>query len=236
MHFLLFSPSSYLPLLTTHNSLFMQGKPAHLQLRGSVPEPARPRVECLLCSRDLLFPSPDEHRSSSSSEDELPATKGKKNVMWYFQLRAVYRALKADRGHMKGFMLPLTPVSQHHSANENRCFCAIAQAPGQDHSWWIASFHHFTLANSLVLMHMLACANVSSKKSPEMGTNPGSDQKVVVSCEQSLWGSKWFVLLCVRQRVLPKVVAALLIFYHWLCYTHSPSRGFIQSNSLWIIV
>lgn len=140
--------------------------------------------------------------------------------------------MKADRGHMKGFMSPLTPVSQHHSANENRCFCAIAQAPGQDHSWWIASFHHFTLANSLVLMHMLACANVSSKKSPEMGTNPGSDQKVVVSCEQSLWGSKWFVLLCLRQRVLPKVVAALLIFYHWLCYMHSPSRGFIQSNSL----
>lgn len=95
MHFLLFSPSSYLPLLTTHNSLFMQGKPAHLQLRGSVPEPARPRVECLLCSRDLLFPSPDEHRSSSSSEDELPATKGKKKCYVIFSAKSCLQSFES---------------------------------------------------------------------------------------------------------------------------------------------
>lgn len=78
MHFLLFLTSSYLPMLTTHNSLFMQGEPARLDLGGSAPELAQPQVELLLCSRELLFPSPDEHRGSSSSEDELCATKGKK--------------------------------------------------------------------------------------------------------------------------------------------------------------
>lgn len=105
-------------------------------------------------------------------------------------------------------MSPLTPVSQHPSANENRCLCAIAQAPGQHHSWWAASFLYFSLANPLVLMHILACAKMHSKTSPAMGTNLGSDQKVVVSCEQSFWGSKGSVLLCLRQCVLPEVVAA----------------------------
>jgi len=28
---------------------------------------------------------------------------------------------------------------------------------------------------------------------------------MAVSCEQSLWGSKWFVLICLRQHVLPEV-------------------------------
>lgn len=49
MHFLLFSNNSYLPLLATQKTLFMQGKHAYLRLHGSMPEPGQPQVECLLC-------------------------------------------------------------------------------------------------------------------------------------------------------------------------------------------
>lgn len=42
-----------------------------------MPEPGQPQVERLLCSRELLFQSPDEHRGSAYSEDELHATKKK---------------------------------------------------------------------------------------------------------------------------------------------------------------
>lgn len=189
----------------------MQGKPAHFKLRGSVPEPAQPQVECLLYSRELLFPSPDEHKGSSSSEDELSATKGKKNVTWYFQLRAVYRAWKADHGHVKSLVSPLTPVSQHHSANENRCLCGIAQAPGQHHSCRVANSLYFSLANSLVLMHMLACAHIYSRTCPEMGTNLGLMWAVILGIQEvcsalshsvcAAWGSCsfcwYFTINCV---------------------------------------
>lgn len=114
MHFLLFSNNSYLPLLVTQQSLFMQGKHAYLRLCGSMPDPGQPQVERLLCSRELRFQSPEEHRGSSYSEDELHATK-KKNVTWYCQLRAAYGALNLDRIYMKCLMSPLNPVSQHHS-------------------------------------------------------------------------------------------------------------------------
>lgn len=87
-----------------------------------MPEPGQLQVEPLLCSRELLFQSPGEHRGSAYSEDELHVTK-KRNVTQYCQLTTAYGALNLDRGHMKTFVSPLNPVPQHHSLRVNRCLC-----------------------------------------------------------------------------------------------------------------
>lgn len=63
MHFLLFSNDNYLPLLEIHKSFFMQCKHVYLKLHGLVPEPGQPQVECLLCSRELMF----QHQRSTEA-------------------------------------------------------------------------------------------------------------------------------------------------------------------------
>ena len=133
MHFLLFSNNSYLPLLATHKSLFMQGKHAYLRLRGSMPEPGEPQVEHLLCSRELLFQSPGGHRDSSDSDEELHAME-KQKVTWYCQPRSAYGALNLDHVHMKSCMSPLNPVTQHHLLKVNGCLrgsCPSSQPASQ---------------------------------------------------------------------------------------------------------
>lgn len=108
----------------------MQGQRTYLRLRGSMPEPGQPQVERLLCSRDLLFHSPDEHRDCPYCEDELHATK-KNNVTWYSQLRAAYRALNLDHVYTTSFMSPLYPLPQHHSLNASRCLCGSCPSSQQ---------------------------------------------------------------------------------------------------------
>lgn len=214
MHFLLFPTSSYLPLLTTHNFLFMQGKPAHLKPRGSEPENAQPQVECLLCSRELLFPSPDEHRGSSSSEDELHATKGKENVPRDFQLfTELWKQILAIR--------------------KASCHCS---------PWCHSTTQQMKTGVSVLLPKLPAritaggeqVSSISLWQTPCFGCIcllvPTYTPKCPLKWVQTegvirrLWShvSRHFRgpsgLFC---SVWEKL---LVIFYHWLCYMHSPSR------------